>query len=321
MRTATSTDFFARTPSNCFTARSGGEARIEARQISFSVDVRINRQNYTRGLAVHVPGVTASEVGAIIQMLAPQFEKFANLEIGDRNLIIAVAPDVPIGAGVQIYNGDVVELTEKAPWIKDDRTISFRDFALSKFVFVYCDCNELSPELEAAAEAIRGLGFELMFFGVAYLNEMTRGETPAFFVSYDARNRDEIARPIAARLSAIGERVWFDDFNLRPGDNLRQTIEDGLQKCRQCVLLVTKELLSNEAWAKVEYDAIFSREVSEKRKIIVPVWVDVTRPEVEAFSLSLANKFAVLTSPSELATREGVERVAHAITTAKPMPN
>jgi|GEM_PF-3601449 len=321
MRTATSTDFFVRTPSNCFTARSGGEARVETRQIGFSVDVRINRQNYTRGLAVHVPGATAIEVGAITQLLAPQFEQFANLEIGDRSLIIAVSPDVPLGAGVQIYNGDVVELTEKAPWLREGRTISCRDFALSKFVFVYCDCNELCPELEAATEAVRGLGFELVFLGAVYLNEMTKGETPAFFVSYDARNRDQIARPIAARLSAIGEPVWFDDFNLRPGDNLRQTIEDGLLKCRQCVLLVTKELLSNEAWAKVEYDAIFSREVSEKRKIIVPVWVDVTRAEVEAFSLSLANKFAVLASVSELTTKEGVERVAHAITTAKPKPN
>ncbi len=268
-----------------------------------------------------MPGATATEVATVVQLLAPQFAQFANLEIGDRNLIIAVSPDVPLGAGVQIYNGDVVELIERAPWLKEKRTITCRDFALSQFVFVFCDCNELGSELEAATDAIRSLGFELVFLGELYLGEMTKGETPAFFVSYDARNREEIARPLAARLSEVGESVWFDDFNLRPGDNLRQTIEDGLRKCRQCVLLVTKELLSNETWAKVEFDAIFSREVSEKRKIIVPVWVDVTRSEVDAFSMSLANKFAVLTSTSELATKEGVERVAHAITTAKPQPN
>jgi hypothetical protein len=302
MRGATSTDFFVRTPANCFTARSGGEASVGARRLTFSVDVRINRQNYTRSLAIHVPDASAIEVGAIVKLLAPKFAQFADLKIGDRNLIIAVSPDVPLGSGVNIYNGDVVDVTEQAPWLSEGRVINCRDFVLSTFVFIFCDCDELNPELEAAIEAVRTLGFELIFLGKLYLNEMKRGETPAFFVSYDARNREQIARPIAARLSAIGEPVWFDDFNLRPGDNLRQTIEDGLRKCRQCVLLVTKELLSNEAWAKVEFDAIFSREVSEKRKIIVPVWVDVTRNEVDAFSMSLANKFAVLTSVSELSS-------------------
>jgi len=251
-------------------------------------------------------------------MLSGQLDAFSNLELGERNLIISVAPDVPNGAGIAIENGEMLRIVEVAPWIAEGRKIEARDFALSKIVIVYCDCDELSLDLGDARRACEKIGFDPMFFGQRYLAEMISGETPAFFISYDARNRETIARPIAARLTSKGEPVWFDDFDLRPGDNLRQTIEDGLKKCRQCALLVTKELLTNDAWAKVEFDAIFAREVSEKRKIIVPVWVDVTRSEVEAFSLSLANKFAVVCTAEELQSEAGLERVAHAITMAKP---
>ncbi|WP_395646085.1 hypothetical protein [Terricaulis sp.] len=205
MRTATSTDYFARTPSNCITLRSGGQAQMDGRTISVGIDVRINRQNYTRGLALHTPSSDPREVSGVLLSLVSSLNSFANLDVGEKNLIISVSPDVPLGSGFAIDNGDPLKLLEVAPWIEERRQIESRDFALSRFVFVYCDCDELSDLFASPQQAARAAGFEFVFLGKRYIDAMTKGEVPAFFISYDARNRDGIARPIAARLTEMGE--------------------------------------------------------------------------------------------------------------------
>jgi len=38
-----------------------------------------------------------------------------------------------------------------------------------------------------------------------------------------------IVRPIAERLHKDGLRVWFDEWELKPGDSIPAKIEDGLR--------------------------------------------------------------------------------------------
>lgn len=123
---------------------------------------RLNRQNYTRGLALHAPTSRPREVG-VIQNLIPELKRFANLEVGDRNLIIAVSPDVAIGSGIVVDNGILLKLIEKAPWIPETQIIESRDFALSKCVFVYCDCDELSDDLNPARATAEVHQLQLVF--------------------------------------------------------------------------------------------------------------------------------------------------------------
>ena len=87
--------------------------------------------------------------------------------------------------------------------------------------------------------------------------------------------------------------VWFDEFSLRVGDSLRESIERGLKEARKCILLITPHFLANEGWRKREFDCVFTRELLKKKNVILPVWHEVTPNEVYEYSPSLANKVAL----------------------------
>ncbi len=117
-------------------------------------------------------------------------------------------------------------------------------------------------------------------------------ERPLAFISHDSRDKDKIARPLAQELTKQIGRVWFDEFSLEIGDSLRESIEKGLRECERCVLILTPSFLSNTGWTKVEFNSVFTRELIEKKNVVIPVWVGVTPEQVYAYSPSLADRLA-----------------------------
>jgi hypothetical protein len=57
--------------------------------------------------------------------------------------------------------------------------------------------------------------------------------------------------------------------------------------------VLTPHFLSNEGWSKREYDSIFTREIVEKQKVILPVWHEISAQDVYHFSPILADRVAV----------------------------
>jgi hypothetical protein len=47
--------------------------------------------------------------------------------------------------------------------------------------------------------------------------------------------------------------------------------------------------LTNAGWTKREFDSIFTREILQEKKLVLPVWYDVTKQEVYEYSPSLLN--------------------------------
>jgi hypothetical protein len=118
-------------------------------------------------------------------------------------------------------------------------------------------------------------------------------ERPAAFICHDSRDKERIARPIAEGLSRLACPVWYDEFSLDVGDHLRESIERGLKEAKKCILVLSPKFLANSGWTKVEFNSIFSRELIQRRNIILPVWAGVTTKGVLAYSPSLANRVAV----------------------------
>jgi hypothetical protein len=112
------------------------------------------------------------------------------------------------------------------------------------------------------------------------------------FISHDSRDKDSIARPLANELMDVMGRVWFDEYSLKLGASLRESIERGLRECKRCVLILTPNFLSNSGWTKTEFNSIFTRELIEKTNVIIPVWAGVTPKQVYEYSPSLADKVA-----------------------------
>jgi hypothetical protein len=160
-------------------------------------------------------------------------------------------------------------------------------------VYLYSE-RPVREDLKArmVEEAAR-TGHHLTFRSSVYMEERNKWEKPVAFISHDRRDQKEIAEPIALELQKLMCPVWFDQYSLKVGDSLRESIEAGLRECPKCILILTPHFLMNSGWTKREYDSVFTRELVEKRRVILPVWHNVSVEEVYKYSPILADRVAV----------------------------
>ena len=137
------------------------------------------------------------------------------------------------------------------------------------------------------------IGHRLTFRSVDYMNFRNKWEKPLAFICHDSRDKDSIAEPIAVQLTKFMCPVWYDQFSLRVGNSLRESIEKGLKECSKCILVLTPNFLGNKGWTRREYDSIFTRELVEKQKVILPVWSEISPEDVYQYSPILADRVAV----------------------------
>lgn len=113
------------------------------------------------------------------------------------------------------------------------------------------------------------------------------------FVSHASEDKEAIATPLAEALRSIGLRVWYDDFSLRVGDSLRESIDRGLARSRYGVVILSGHFFSKH-WPTQELNGLETREVGGQ-KVILPVWHGVGFAEVRGYSVTLADRIAVHT--------------------------
>lgn len=130
------------------------------------------------------------------------------------------------------------------------------------------------------------------------------------FISHAWEDKDAIARPLAEELRKRGLDVWYDEFSLRVGDRLRGSIDRGLANSQFGVVILSPRFFAKE-WPRRELDGLVAEETGRKRKVILPVWHEVTQADVRKFSPTLALTVAAKSS-------DGVDRVADQIMEAIP---
>ncbi len=114
-------------------------------------------------------------------------------------------------------------------------------------------------------------------------------EKPMAFISHDSSNKELRAKPIANGLNSRLCYVWYDEYSLKVGDSLRESIEKGIKEAKKCVLILTPEFLKNPGWTKKEFNSIFTREMIFEERIVLPIWYNVKKEEVYKYSPSLAD--------------------------------
>jgi hypothetical protein len=97
--------------------------------------------------------------------------------------------------------------------------------------------------------------------------------------------------PLAKVLMEKGLMVWYDRFELKMGDSLRQRIDQGLANSRYGIVVVSK-VFFNKNWPQAELDALAGRQNSEGRKVILPIWHEIEAGEVQKRSPLLASLLA-----------------------------
>jgi len=110
------------------------------------------------------------------------------------------------------------------------------------------------------------------------------------FISHASEDKDEIVRPLAVALRNAGLSVWYDEFELKIGDSLRQKIDRGLAKSRFGIVVLSKSFIK-KGWTNYELDGIITKVVSGEQ-VLLPIWHNITKQEVVDFSPSVADKLA-----------------------------
>lgn len=114
------------------------------------------------------------------------------------------------------------------------------------------------------------------------------------FIAHANEDKDDIVRPLAEALTQIDFRIWYDEFELKVGDSLRQSIDKGLVNSRYGIVVLSVAFFAKN-WTQYELNGLTAREI-EGRKVILPIWHGIGKEEVLAHSPPLADKIALSTN-------------------------
>lgn len=129
------------------------------------------------------------------------------------------------------------------------------------------------------------------------------------FISHASEDKDDLVRPLAEKLREAGFSVWYDEFQLKIGDNLRRSIDKGLANSKFGIVVFSPAFFAKN-WPQYELDGLVAREMSGG-KVILPLWHKISKNEVMSYSPSLVDKVALNTSMYTI--EEIVEKLAEVL--------
>lgn len=159
----------------------------------------------------------------------------------------------------------------------------------SSRMYFYVEASLTEVEMKAIRIQGEKLSYHIQFRNSSYQKMRDQNEAPFAFISHDSRDKESIAKDIAVGLQKRLCPVWYDEFTLKVGDNLRESIETGIKKCKKCVLIISPNFISNNGWSKKEFESVFTREIIKNESVFLPVWFNVTKDQVYEYSPALAN--------------------------------
>jgi hypothetical protein len=161
-------------------------------------------------------------------------------------------------------------------------------------VYIYSEADLSAQELSALKARAASLRQFIELRGSAMVSLRSISERPKAFICHDSMDKEALVRPLAISLSKLNCPIWYDEYSLRVGDSLRESVEKGLKECGKCVIVLSPRFLANGGWSKTEFNSIFTREIIEGKRVILPVWCEVTRQQVYEYSPSLADRLAAV---------------------------
>ncbi len=126
-----------------------------------------------------------------------------------------------------------------------------------------------------------------------------------FFISHASADKETVARPLANALAARGQRVWYDELQIRIGDDLADAIAFGTKASLFGVVVLSKAFLGRR-WTEAELAALTSKRVFLVLHGLEPQDLRQIRPELE-------DRFHAVSS-------SGADRVADSLIDAIRVP-
>lgn len=104
--------------------------------------------------------------------------------------------------------------------------------------------------------------------------------TLSVFLSHSSRDKS-IVDSIFPELHKNNIRAWYDRYEIRPGDSITDSINEGLQKCQLGLLFFSKNFLDpRSGWPMNEANYFFTQRMKDKKKKFIVVNIDLEVSEM-----------------------------------------
>lgn len=89
------------------------------------------------------------------------------------------------------------------------------------------------------------------------------------FISYSHADKPFVKK-LATDLRERGISVWFDEWEMSPGDSISQRIQEGIKESTIFLIVLSSKSI-NSGWCQKELSAAWNLEIKRKSKFVVPV--------------------------------------------------
>ena len=94
------------------------------------------------------------------------------------------------------------------------------------------------------------------------------------FLSHSSKDK-AVVSPLAERLQNDGLKVWFDEWEIKPGDHIQAKIEEGLEHSRVLLFCMSANAFGSD-WAQLESGTFRFRDPLNKERRFIPLRLDDT---------------------------------------------
>jgi TIR domain len=129
-------------------------------------------------------------------------------------------------------------------------------------------------------------------------------KTYDLFVSYSHLQADLVTR-LAGQLRRNQVKVWFDGWEMQPGDFLRDRISAGIEQSRCLLVVVSRDALTSN-WVKYELNCGITAEIEHAGVRVIPALAP--EMEHELLPIDLRAKYYLDLRTPEM-TKESVSRL------------
>lgn len=119
---------------------------------------------------------------------------------------------------------------------------------------------------------LRGCGPPDLFISYAASLSCNALDLYSVFISYSSTDED-CAMRLHADLQANGVRCWFAPEDLRIGDKIRTSIDEGI-RIHDKLLLILSESSVASGWVEKEVETAMERELRENKLVLFPIQLD-----------------------------------------------
>ena len=115
------------------------------------------------------------------------------------------------------------------------------------------------------------------------------------FISHASEDKKSFVDPLTSALKEAGIKTWYDSDQIGWGQSIRQSIDKGLRKSKFCMIILSQNSL-DKYWTNYELNGIFQKDSNTQNSIILPIWHNVTRDEIQKRNLTITDVMALNTS-------------------------